>query len=438
MNTDHTGTGPAGTDAGSRPDRARVAVTGLGVKCPAGNDVERVYGALLAARSTATVVKHLADAELRVRIACLVPEFDVEPYVSRRELRQLDRSAELLLCAAVDAVTDAGAPALAALAADRVGVHVGTGMGGLPTMEGNTFDHGADPMGLPVHTVPRTMANSPASRVAMRYGFRGACMTYTTACASGTTAIGEAARRIRYGELDAVVAGGVDAAVTTIVMAAFAKMRALSPRDDEPHRASRPFDTDRDGFVMGEGAAVLVLERWDLAVARGARIYGEVAGYATNCDGFHIVAPREDALMAAECMRLAIDDAGLTAADIGHINAHGTSTVLNDRAEAVAVDRCFAGGPPPLTAVKGVTGHLIGGSGALEAALALLCAGRGVVPAVANTLGSPEADLVDVVIGRSRRIEPGLPVLSNSFGFGGQNACVVLVPGPGAPAAGNG
>ncbi|MCF3964071.1 beta-ketoacyl-[acyl-carrier-protein] synthase family protein [Streptomyces fuscigenes] len=426
------------TDARTRPDRERVAVTGLGIKCPAGNGVEDAYGALLAARSTASAVKHLAEAELRVTIACLVPEFDVEPYVSRRERRQIDRAAELLLCAASDAVADAGAPALAALPPERVGVQIGTGLGGLAAMEGNTFDHGADPMAMPVHTVPRTMANSPASRVALRFGLRGACTTYATACASGTTAVGEAARRIRYGELDAAVAGGVDTPVTTIVMAAFAKMRALSARNDEPDRASRPFDTDRDGFVMGEGAAVLVLERRDLALARGARIYGEVAGYATNCDGAHIVAPHEDGALAAECMRGAIGDAGLAPSDVGHINAHGTSTLLNDRAEARAVERVFAGAAPPLTAFKGVTGHLIGGSGALEAALALLCAGRGVVPAVANTLGSPEADLVDVVIGRSRAIESGRPVLSNSFGFGGQNACVVLVPGPGARGTGNG
>ncbi|WP_234467822.1 beta-ketoacyl synthase [Streptomyces sp. MBT62] len=213
----------------------------------------------------------------------------------------------------------------------------------------------------------------------------------------------------------------------TTIVGAFAKMRALSRRGDEPDRASRPFDTDRDGFVMGEGAAVLVLERGDLALARGARIYGEITGYAANCDAFHIAAPDPEAATAAECMRLAVADAGLAPADIGHISAHGTSTVLNDRAEATAIHRCFAGQSPPLTAVKGMSGHLIGGSGALEALLGLLCADRGVVPALANTLGSPEADLVDVVIGRRRTIARG-PVLSNSFGFGGQNACLVLVP----------
>ncbi|GAA3735470.1 beta-ketoacyl-[acyl-carrier-protein] synthase family protein [Streptomyces tremellae] len=424
-------------DAGARPDRARVAVTGLGVKCPAGTGVEEVYAAVLAARSTAVLVPDLAEAGLSARIACLVPEFDLAPYLPRRELRQADRATRLLLCAAVDAVEDAGRAALGALPAARVGVQVGTGIGGLPTMEDNTVGHHAEPMAMPVHTVPRTMSNAAACRVAMRYGFRGACTTYATSCASGTTAIGEAARRIRHGELDAAVAGGVDAAVSRVVMGGFAKMRALSVRNDAPERASRPFDAERDGFVMGEGAAALVLERWDLAVARGARIHGEVAGYAANCDAFHIVAPHEDGAVAAECMRGALADAGLAPGDVGHVSAHGTSTVLNDRAEARAVARCFPAGPPPLTAVKGVTGHLIGGSGALEAVLGLLCAARGTVPRVANTRAAPDGDQVDVVTGAARRIAPGLPVLSNSFGFGGQNACVVLVPGPGA-AAGSG
>ncbi|WP_037909109.1 beta-ketoacyl-[acyl-carrier-protein] synthase family protein [Actinacidiphila yeochonensis] len=414
---------------GPPPGRVRVVVTGLGVKSSAGNDAEAAYARLLSAESTAAVARHLAEAraEVAVTIACLVPEFDVDPYITRRERRQLDRPTTLLLCAAVDAVSDAGEQALADLPPSRVGVQVGTGIGGLVTMEATTFDYGARPMTMPVHTVPRAMTNSPACRVAMRYGFRGNCTTYSTSCASGTTAIGEAARRIQYGELDAAVAGGVDAPVTTTVVGGFAKMRALSSRSGEPGLASRPFDADRDGFVIGEGAAVLVLERRDLALARGARIYGEVTGYAANCDAFHIAAPDPEAATAAECMRLAIADAGLAPADIGHISAHGTSTLLNDRAEATAVERSFAGRPPPLTAVKGVSGHLIGGSGALEALLALLCAARGVVPPIANTLGSPESGLVDVVIGAPRTIAPG-PVLSNSFGFGGQNACLVLAP----------
>ncbi|ONK11686.1 beta-ketoacyl-[acyl-carrier-protein] synthase family protein [Streptomyces sp. MP131-18] len=407
--------------------RVRVAVTGMGVKCPAGNDPEDVFRRVLHARPTAAVVPGLAEAGLPVRFACTVPEFDLAPYIGRREARQIDRATALLLCAADDAVAGAGGAVRGP--GHRAGVHIGTGIGGLPGMEEVVYGHGERPMGMPVHTVPKSMANSPACRLAMRYGLRGSCMTYATACASGTNAIGEAARRIRDGELDVALTGGVDAAVTKVIVSGFARMRALSVRNEAPELASRPFDADRDGFVMGEGAAVLVLERWDLARRRGARIYGEVAGYATTCDGAHAVAPDPQGAMAAECMRLAIADARLTPAGIGHINAHGTSTVLNDLAEAVAVERCFGPQSPPVTAVKGVTGHLIGGSGAVEALVALLCAARGVVPPVATTASTPDVGALDVVLGAPRQVARR-PVLSNSFGFGGQNACLVLRPAP--------
>lgn len=412
---------------GPARDRTRVVVTGMGLKCPAGNSVEEVYRALFAARSTAVRVPELTAAGLPVDFACLVPAFDTGPYVPARELRQIDRTTLLLLCAAADALGDSGP--LPDVPPHRVGVQIGTGVGGLPSMEATTREHDARPSRMPVHTVPRAMANSPACRLAMRHGFQGDCTTYSTACASGTTAIGEAARRIRRGELDVAVAGGVDAAVTTVIMGGFARLRALSARGGEPALASRPFDTERDGFVMGEGAAVLVLERLDRARARGARVHGEVCGYASTCDAFHIVAPQEDGLMASTCMSAALADAGLGLADIGHVSAHGTSTLRNDRAEARAVHHCFGDDSPPVTAVKGVTGHLIGGSGAVEAVLGLLCAARGQVPPVANTRTNAEADLLDVVIGEPRNVPPS-PVLSNSFGFGGQNACLVLGPPP--------
>ncbi|WP_242578307.1 beta-ketoacyl-[acyl-carrier-protein] synthase family protein [Streptomyces sp. MST-110588] len=276
-----------------RAGRPRVVVTGIGVKSPAGTGLEEAYTTIMAGKSTAAVVEELVEQDAPVRFACRVPEFDVEPYITRRELRQIDRPTELALCAAVDAVQDAALPP--GLAPERVGVHLGTGIGGLPSMEATALNYGQAPMTMPVHTVPRTMANSAAARIAMRYGFRGSCNTYVTACASGTTAIGEAARRIQYGELDAVVTGGFDSAITTVMLSGFARMRALSDRNDDPERASRPFDADRNGFVMGEGATVLVLESLEAALARGARIYGEIAGYATNSDAFHIVAPRRTA-----------------------------------------------------------------------------------------------------------------------------------------------
>nr|WP_106438065.1 beta-ketoacyl-[acyl-carrier-protein] synthase family protein [Kitasatospora sp. SID7827] len=403
----------------------RVAVTGIGLKTPVGTTLDEAYAAVLAGKPAATRLDRLAEADLPVHIACLVPEFDTEPYLSRREARQIDRPAQLLLCAAADALADAALPA--GQPRERIGVQIGTGIGGLTSMEDATAGYVHRPRDLPVHTVPRTMANSPACRVALRHGFQGVCTTYSSACASGGTALAEAARRIRYGELDVAVAGGVDAAISTVVLGSFARMRALSLRNDEPALASRPFDADRDGFVMGEGAVVLILEPWAAARARGARIHGEIAGYAETCDAFHIAAPHEDGEVAARCMRAAVADAGLALADIGHISAHGTSTVPGDRAEARAVARCYGAASPPVTAVKGVTGHLIGAAGALAAALALRCAADGLVPPIANLRSSPEADLLDLVQGAPRAVAPA-PVLSNAFGFGGQNACLVLAP----------
>jgi len=405
-------------------ERPRVVVTGIGVKTPAGLTMAEVMRTVLAARSTAAPQDDLAEGGSPVHFACRVPEFDLDPYITRRERRQIDRPVELALCAAVDAVEQAG---VSGLPSERVGVHLGTGIGGLPTMESNVRENHADPTRMPVHSVPRTMNNSAAARVAMRYGFRGSCVTYSTACASGATAIGEAARRIQYGELDVAVAGGFDAAVTAFMLTGFSRMRALSTRNDAPELASRPFDARRDGFVMGEGAAVLVLERRESALSRGAHIFGEVAGYATNADAHHIVAPHTEGTVAAACMAEAVADAGLTPADIGQINAHGTSTPANDSAEAAAIHRCFDGQAPPVTAVKGVTGHLMGGSGALEAAVSLVCAERRIVPPVANLTEPSEADRIDVAFGAPRSVDRA-PVLSNSFGFGGQNVCLVLLP----------
>jgi 3-oxoacyl-[acyl-carrier-protein] synthase II len=245
-------------------------------------------------------------------------------------------------------------------------------------------------------TVPRVMSNSVAARLAVQtFGAQGPCLTYSTACASGATALGEAVNQIRFGQVDAAIAG--------------------------------PFDAERDGFVMGEGAAFLLLERWDLAVARGARIHGEVMGYASNCDAAHIVAPRADGLLAARCMRAALRDAGLDPVDITHVNAHGTSTVHNDDAEARALVACFPEGCPPVTAPKGVVGHLLGAAGAFEAVVALQAARNGSVPPVANFASDRAPSDIDVVAGRPRAIPRG-PAISNSFGFGGHNSCLVVAP----------
>jgi 3-oxoacyl-[acyl-carrier-protein] synthase II len=273
------------------------------------------------------------------------------------------------------------------------------------------------------------MANATAGTIAMQFGWKGPNFSVASACAASANAIGEAARLIRDGSADIVMTGGSESCMTPTAISAFARMTALSTRNDDPEHASRPFDADRDGFVMGEGAAALVLERWDRAVARGARIYGEVLGYGRNADAYHITAPSPGGVGAAACMQLALDDAGLAPGAIGHINAHGTSTQLNDAAEAEAIRKVFGDTPPPVTSTKGVTGHLIGAAGATEAVASLLSLRRGVVLPTANLERLGDDIALDVVKGAPRELEPR-PVLSNSFGFGGHNATLVLATGP--------
>ncbi|MGQ0841388.1 beta-ketoacyl-[acyl-carrier-protein] synthase family protein [Actinokineospora sp.] len=408
-------------------DRVRVAVSGLGLKTPAGNQIKQAMATLVEARSTAATVEEFAELGLPVTFACAVPEFDVAAYCSIREQRQLERAALLAIAAAADAIADAR---LDAAAADpkRVGVTVGIGAGGLTPAERLVNDYGDRPDKVPAFTVPRIMASAAAARISLRLKAHGSALTYAMACASGATAIGEATLKIRSGELDVVVAGGVEASLSPVVVSSFARMGALSRRNDDPGSASRPFDAGRDGFVMGEGAAFFVLERWEHAVARGAPIIGEILGYGSNSDAFHIVAPRADGGCAADCMRLALADAGLAPGDIGHINAHGTSTVHNDLAEARAIADCFGDDCPPVTASKGVLGHSLGAAGAVEAVVTLMSASNRAVPPVANfAAGSPDMARIDVVSGAPREISR-LPALTNSFAFGGHNVSLVVAP----------
>lgn len=408
-----------GTDQRGRP---RVAVTGMGVKTPAGSDLAGFWATLLEGRATAAPITRFDPSALPVGFACEVPGFDPGAYLGHKEARRADRVTQLGFAAATDALVDAGD-----LGADpgRCGVVAGTGVGGLWTQEEEEqvlFTRG--PTRVSPFLVPMMMANATAGLIAMRHGWKGPNICITTACAAGTHAVGEAARFIRDGSADVVLAGGAEAAITPIAMAAFARMGALSSRSDDPGRASRPFDPERDGFVMGEGAGFLVLERWDRAEARGARIYGEIMGYGRNSDAHHITAPSPDGSGAVACMELALEDAGLSGPDIGHVNAHGTSTPLNDAAEAEALVKVFAGNPPPVTSTKGVTGHLIGAAGAVEAIAAILSSRDGLVPPTANHERTDPAVTLDVVAGAPRAATG--PVLSNSFGFGGHNATLVL------------
>lgn len=387
----------------------RVAVTGLGVVAPCGLGKEAFWSGLLGpgldgvGRSTEIV------------------DWDSSPYyASPKDARRADLSEQFAIAAAIEAIDQAGD-----FIADptRVGTIFGTGVGGIHTLEEQIQvrlekgDRRVSPF-----LVPMMMANAPGAAVSMRFGLRGPNETICTACAAGTHALTYAARLIAWGLADAVVAGGTEHAGTPTSLASFGNMTALSSVG-----TSRPFDAERDGFVMGEGAASVVLEEWDAAVARGANILGEVLGGASNADAHHITAPSPGGVGAITCMELALADADLTPADIKQINAHGTSTPLNDAAEAAAVAHVFGARTVPVVSTKGVTGHALGAAGALEAAAVLLSFEKRQIPPTANTkVVDPEME-IDVVVGEPRDWEPG-PTLSNNFGFGGHNGSIIIAP----------
>jgi 3-oxoacyl-[acyl-carrier-protein] synthase II len=410
------------TDHRGRP---RVAVTGLGVKTPAGTDVDSFWATLCAGRSTAGPIKAFDSSDQLVHFACEVHDFDPEAYLGPKEARRLDRVTHLGFCAAVDALADAGE-----INADpgRCAVMASTGIGGLSTLEDNCkayFDRG--PSRVSPFFVPMMMPNATAGVISMHLGWTGPALCIATACAAGTNSIGEGARLIRDGSADVVLAGGTEFPITPITIAAFARMGALSSRHDHPQGASRPFDAERDGFVIAEGAGFLVLESLEKAQARRARIYGEVAGYGRNSDAYHITAPSPGGTGAAACMQQAIDDAGVSPSEIGHVNAHGTSTELNDASEAEAIRKVFGDDPPPVTSNKGSMGHMIAGAGAAEAVASLLSIRDGIVPPTANLERVGDDIGLDVVSGEPRKIG-AKAVVSNSFGFGGHNASLVLIP----------
>ncbi|WP_421118650.1 beta-ketoacyl-[acyl-carrier-protein] synthase family protein [Aquihabitans daechungensis] len=406
-----------------RPDgRPRVVVTGFGVVSPAGRDAASTFDAVLAGRSAATPIATWDPEGHPVRFAAQVTGLDPAPTIDPREARRMDRVSQLGIVAAQEALEQAG------LAGDgdpgatdrtRVAVVIGSGVGGILTLEDQIevrVTRGVTRVGPLL--IPMMMANATAGLVALRHGFRGAAFSVATACASGVDSIGQALDMIRAGRADVVVAGGAEAAITPTAMAAFARMGALSTRNDDPAGASRPFDRERDGFVMGEGAGVVVLESAAHAAQRGATVLGELAGYGSTCDAHHITAPDPDAAGAIASMHQALADAGLTPAAIAHVNAHGTSTPLNDAAESLAMEKVFGDDGPPVTSTKGVTGHLIGATGAVEAILALQSARAGTVPMVANLHAPDVPGAVDLVLGGSRTIAVARPSPTRSGSAG--------------------
>ncbi|MGH9069165.1 MAG: beta-ketoacyl-[acyl-carrier-protein] synthase family protein [Acidimicrobiales bacterium] len=400
------GWGPSGPEGGVAG--RRVAITGAGVLAHAGIGLEGFWAGLC---------RTPADEKTRE-----VPDFDASEWFGPKQLRRVDRSTQLAVAASTMAVDDAG-PGAVDVDPARAGVVMGTGVGGLSTLETQIqVLHDQGPRRVSPFLIPMMMANRGAATISMRLGFRGPCETTVTACAAGTHGIANAARLVASGRCQVAIGGGAEAAITPIGIAGFTNMTALSSSG-----ISRPFDKDRDGFVLGEGAGALVLEDWDRAVSRGARIYAELAGAGSTADAHDVVAPAPGGAGAAACMELALADAGLAASAVAHINAHGTSTPLNDAAEAEAITKVFGSPGPPVTSIKGVTGHSLGGAGAVEAVAAVLSILRAEIPPTAG-FATPDPDIhLDVVSGSPRPWEPG-PVLSNSFGFGGHNGTLVIVP----------
>jgi 3-oxoacyl-[acyl-carrier-protein] synthase II len=405
----------------------RVVVTGLGLVTPVGTDVESSWSALLAGTPGAATITKFDPQQLSVRFACEVKGFDPLQYMDRKEARRYDLFAQFALAAAHQAVTQAGLEGKVP-DPDRVGVVIGSGIGGMQTYEDNCklfLTKGPDRVSP--FFVPMFIPDIAAGLVSIRYGLKGPNYATVSACASSAHAIGDSYNLIRNGMADAMVTGGAEAAITGLTVAAFANMRALSTRNDSPETASRPFDADRDGFVLGDGGAIVVLESLEHAERRGARILGEVLGYGSSGDAYHITSPAENGEGAQRAMRACLADGRIDPNDVGYINAHGTSTEQGDIAETQAVKAVFGEQARKLVfgSTKSMTGHLLGAAGALEFGVALLVSRCGVIPPTINQFTpDPQCDLD---CAPNRKVERRVDVaLSNSFGFGGHNVTLAV------------
>lgn len=408
-------------------EQRRVVVTGLGLVSPLGTGVEKNWQALIEGRSGIRKISRFATEGFASRIAGEVPDFKAEDYIEAKEIKKMDLFIQYAIGAATLAMDDSGLK-IDNQTAEGVGVIIGVGLCGIETIE-TTKEAllNGGPRKISPFFIPKVISNLAPGHVAIRYGAKGVNWTPTSACASGTHAIGEAFHLIRRGLQDAVIAGGAEATITPLSVGGFAAMKALSTRNDEPERASRPFDKDRDGFVIGEGSGILILEEREQALKRGAKIYAEVIGYAANGDAYHMTAPAPDGEGAARCMRLALKDAGITPADVDYINAHGTSTEYNDANETTAIKAVFGeqAARVAVSSTKSMTGHLLGAAGAVEGVYSALALYHGMIPPTINYQNpDPVCDL-DYVPNEARKADIKV-TLSNSFGFGGTNGCVIF------------
>lgn len=406
----------------------RVVLTGIGLVTPLGTGVEKNWDALITGRSGIRRISRFANVDAYPsQIAGEVPDFSPADFIEPKEIKKMDLFIQYAVAAAAMAMMDSGLKIDAELA-EQVGVIIGVGLCGIDTIESTkeAILQGG-PRKISPFFIPKVISNLAPGQIAIRHGAKGINLTPTSACASGTHAIGEAYHLIRRGLQDAVITGGAESAITPLAVGGFAAMKALSTRNNEPERASRPFDRDRDGFVIAEGSGVLILEERERALERGAKIYAEVVGYAANGDAHHMTAPAPEGEGAARCMRLALKDAGLAPTDVDYINAHGTSTEYNDANETMAIKRVFGEQAAKLavSSTKSMTGHLLGAAGAVEGVFSALTLYHGLIPPTINYDNpDPQCDL-DYVPNQARRADVKT-VLSNSFGFGGTNACVIM------------
>ncbi|MEM7100369.1 MAG: beta-ketoacyl-ACP synthase II [Pseudomonadota bacterium] len=406
--------------------RRRVVVTGLGMVSPLGNNVETSWNAALAGTSGVGLNEHFDTEDFGVKICASVKDFDVTEYMGAKEARRIDPFIQLGMAAGIQAISDSGIPEHPD-DADRIGVAIGSGIGGINLIEDtHSVLLKSGPRRVSPFFVPGSVINMISGNLSIRYGFKGPNIAVVTACTTGTHNIGFGARMIQYGEADVMVVGGSEFATSPITVAAFHSMKALSTRNEDPTAASRPWDEGRDGFVLGDGAGVLVLEEYERAKARGAKIYAEVAGFGMSADAFHITGPAENGEGGAAAMVNAINDAGLNSQDVGYLNAHGTSTPLGDVAETKGVKSVFGADTTiAVSSTKSMIGHLLGAAGSVEAIFTIKALQEQVVPPTINLDDpSPECDL-DYVPNEARKVDLKAAA-SNSFGFGGTNGTLVF------------
>lgn len=410
--------------------KRRVVITGLGIVSPVGNTVSDAWANILAGKSGITRITRFDATAFASQIAGEVKDFDITQYISAKDTRRMDTFIHYGMAAAIQAVKDAGMEDIAGsgLDAERIGVNIGSGIGGLPMIEG-THDtyHAGGPRKISPFFIPSVIINMVAGNLSIMFGFKGPNLAIVTACTTATHCIGDSARMIEYGDADVMVAGGAESCVTPLTIGGFASARALSTRNDDPATASRPWDKDRDGFVLGEGAGILVLEEMEHAKRRGAKIYAELAGFGMSADAHHMTAPCEDGEGAARCMTIALKNAGMNNDEMDYINAHGTSTPLGDLAETMAVKRCFGEHAKKLVvnSTKSMTGHLLGAAGGVEAIFSALAIYHQVAPPTINIFDQdPQCDL-DYVPNAARNMKINA-AMSNSFGFGGTNGTLVF------------